>query len=284
MARIQQDTVQYFPHDTAASDGDTMTIIEANFGNDGYAFWFKLLEKLGRTPGHSIDCNNPIKMDLLSAKSHITTNKAITILEMLSQLGAIDKELWQNKVIWSQHFVDNVQDVYTNRKRTAPSKPVITSSNPITNSSNSKNTLDEKITTSKSTQSRVNETILNETKGKEEGITAATLKDIFYSFKEDAKYDAIDFENEYQKFCDYYGNKKLTHGKANCHNWLDKALEYRANSPGNNGHKTHTAQTGGDPDKFTNPESKWGAVVAQRTADAMAARESTKVKGVVIHE
>ena len=55
MARTQQDTVQYFPHDTGASDGDTLTILEANFGNDGYAFWFKLLEKLGRAPGHSID-------------------------------------------------------------------------------------------------------------------------------------------------------------------------------------------------------------------------------------
>jgi len=166
MARIQQDTVQYFPHDIAASDGDTMTIIEANFGNDGYAFWFKLLEKLGRTPGHYIDCNNTVKMDLLSAKSHITTSNAITILEMLCQLGAIDKELWQNRVIWSQHFVDNVQDVYTNRKRTAPAKPVITSSNPITNSSNSTDTHDEKITTSKSTQSKVKESKTNKSKGK----------------------------------------------------------------------------------------------------------------------
>jgi len=161
MARTQQDTVQYFPHDTGASDGDTLTILEANFGNDGYAFWFKLLEKLGNTPGHSLDCSNTVRMGLLAAKSHITTEKAITIVDMLCQLQAIDPELWKNKVIWCQHFVDNIQIVYTNRKRTAPAKPVITSSNPITNSSNSNDTPKKKITTSKSTHSRVEKSIRN---------------------------------------------------------------------------------------------------------------------------
>ena len=39
MARPQKQTVKYFPHDTDASDGKTLTIIQAKYGNDGYAFW-----------------------------------------------------------------------------------------------------------------------------------------------------------------------------------------------------------------------------------------------------
>jgi hypothetical protein len=136
MARTAQNTVKYFPHDCDASEKDTLTIIEATFGNDGYAFWFKLLERLGKSTGHYIDCREEIKIELLSAKAHITSEKARDILDMLAILGAIDSELWTQNVIWCQHFVDNVALAYSNRRREPPSKPFFTRSNPITTSNN----------------------------------------------------------------------------------------------------------------------------------------------------
>ncbi len=57
MARLQKDVVNYFPHDANACAGDTLTVLQSRFGNDGYAFWFKLLEKLSSTDGHCIDCS-----------------------------------------------------------------------------------------------------------------------------------------------------------------------------------------------------------------------------------
>ena len=47
MARPAKLTVDYFPH--IINQGKTIFIIENNYGNDGYAFWFKLLELLGAT-------------------------------------------------------------------------------------------------------------------------------------------------------------------------------------------------------------------------------------------
>lgn len=45
MARPKKQTVDYFPH--FVKGGRTIFILENKFGNDGYAFWFKLLEILG---------------------------------------------------------------------------------------------------------------------------------------------------------------------------------------------------------------------------------------------
>jgi hypothetical protein len=56
---------------------------------------------------------------------------------------------------------------------------------------------------------------------------AVPLKDLFFSFKDDHRYDGIDFENEFKKFCEYWieGKRKLNNRKLAAHNWLDKCLE-----------------------------------------------------------
>lgn len=125
MARPRKETVDYFPHDADASNGDTLTIIEGQFGNDGYAFWFKLLERISSTENHVIDCRNPVKWQLLLAKTHVTEEKGEAILKTLSTLEAIDRDLWENdRVIWCQKLVDRVSDAYRNRKSEIPQKPV----------------------------------------------------------------------------------------------------------------------------------------------------------------
>jgi len=146
--RRQKNTVSYFPHDADASDGDTMTIIEGLFGNDGYALWFKLLEKLARTENHYIDINQNNKWQLFCIKAHITPEKAITIVDKLAQLEAIDAKLWETGVIWSDNLLKNITIVYKNRKRELPQKPITTSSKEIT-------THGKGITTGGSTHSRV---------------------------------------------------------------------------------------------------------------------------------
>ncbi len=131
MTRITRDTVEYFPHFADASNGDTLLILQEKFGNDGYSFWFRLLEKLASTDGHWIDCRDQVKLELLYAKAHIPAEKGIILLNNLGELGAIDKELWEQKVIWCQKFVDNLEAVYKDRRRNPPEKPLIPSNKPI---------------------------------------------------------------------------------------------------------------------------------------------------------
>ena len=124
MARPHKQIVDYFPHDTDASEGKTLTIIQNKFGNDGYAFWYKLLQLLGKSPGHYFDFNEPEDWEFLLAKTHINdTEKARDILKTLSILKAIDSELYEHGVIWCQKFVNGISEAYKRTVDGIPQRP-----------------------------------------------------------------------------------------------------------------------------------------------------------------
>ena len=110
MARPIKKTVDLFPH--ATQTGKTVAILEAYWGNDGYAFWFKVLELLGGSAGFFYHCNKPENWEYLLAKTRVTEKTAVAILDKLAELDAIDAELWENGIIWSDHFVDNLAPVF----------------------------------------------------------------------------------------------------------------------------------------------------------------------------
>lgn len=120
MARPRKSVVDYFPH--SVNHGKTMAILEQRWGNDGYAFWFKLLEHLGRTERHHIHWNHDIDRNYFCALARVDIDTANEILNLLSDLGGIDSELWKNGIIYSQNFVDGVEDAYKKRKQEVPSK------------------------------------------------------------------------------------------------------------------------------------------------------------------
>lgn len=121
MTRPNKQTVDYFPHN--CNHGRTMFILEQKYGNDGYAFWFKLLELLGSTDGHFLDLNDGVTKEFLVAKTKINAVLCDEILSLLASIDAIDKELWENSIIWSQNLVNNISSVYKKRQAGTPTKP-----------------------------------------------------------------------------------------------------------------------------------------------------------------
>lgn len=114
MARPKRNNVDYFPH--YISDGKKMFVIEAKYGNDGYAVWFKILETLAKTDNHFINCNDESNLMFLAARCRVTEDRLIEIINSIVKLGEIDDILWnQCKVIWSDKFIDSIQDAYTRR-------------------------------------------------------------------------------------------------------------------------------------------------------------------------
>ena len=67
MGRPAKQTVDYFPHYANASSRKTVEIMEVEFGAAGYAFWFKLLELLCRSPGHYYTFPNEEELMALAA-------------------------------------------------------------------------------------------------------------------------------------------------------------------------------------------------------------------------
>lgn len=124
MTRPRKQTVDYFPHQ--CNHGQTMFIIEQKYGNDGYAFWFKLLELLGSSPGHFLDLKREETWEYMKAKSRLDDEKCREILDMLAKLNAIDPELWREEnIVWSDNFVSNISDAYRKRTNEIAQKPDI---------------------------------------------------------------------------------------------------------------------------------------------------------------
>ena len=159
MARPQKRTVDYFPHDAKASEGDTLTILQSRFGNDGYSFWFKLLEKISSSENHVINCRNPIKWQLLLAKTSVNEEQGLAIMDLLCELEAIDAQLWrESKIIWCQKLVDNITDVYKNRDRPVPERPIPTTNNLVS-------VKKTPVSSADNPQTKLKETKLKETNG-----------------------------------------------------------------------------------------------------------------------
>ena len=120
MSRPKKAKVDYFPH--MVNHGKTIYAIESKYGNDGYAVWFKLLELLGNTEGHYINCNDKAAWMYLYSYVRLDEDKCMEIISQLSILGAIDKELWKKGIIWSENFINGLSDLYSRRKVKLPSK------------------------------------------------------------------------------------------------------------------------------------------------------------------
>jgi hypothetical protein len=111
--RKDKNTVDYFPH--YVNHGKTLFILENKFKSDGYMVWFKLLEILGKSDNHFIDCRNITDMEYLRAKMPLIQSELENILNLLAELDAIHHELWENRIIWSGNFVKQIEDVYKRR-------------------------------------------------------------------------------------------------------------------------------------------------------------------------
>ncbi|MBQ3551652.1 MAG: DUF4373 domain-containing protein [Clostridia bacterium] len=122
MGRLKKQTAEYFPH--FVGDSRTKFVLENTWGNDGYAFWFKLLELLCRSDGHYYDCSRPADKVYLTAIAKVEEETADAMLELLASMEKIDSELWnERKIIWCQHLVDNLAGMYAKRTTAIPSRP-----------------------------------------------------------------------------------------------------------------------------------------------------------------
>jgi hypothetical protein len=134
MARVISNTVDFFPH--FAKVGQTIFILKNRWGNDGYAFWFQLLELLCKQEGHSYDCRSEASWQYLMGYCSTGPETTVEILDMLAKLQNIDPDLWAERVIWCPALVENLASVYKNRRRNLPQKPQTTGNKPITTGNN----------------------------------------------------------------------------------------------------------------------------------------------------
>lgn len=155
MARKKKNTVDYFPH--LIQEGKAMFIIESKYKNDGYATWFKILERLAKSENHYIDLSSNKELMYLASKCNISEDLLKSIINDLVDLDKFDKDLWEQNIIWSQDFVDNISDLYKRRDSEIPTKELICQHLSIKYKHNG-------LDVGKSTYSKVKDSIVKETK------------------------------------------------------------------------------------------------------------------------
>jgi len=124
MGRPRKQTVDQFLHDV--HHGKTIRILEKKWQNDGYAFWFKLLENLCNAPGHYLcfDKDHEDEWQFFIDDALVDEGTGGSILGLLSKMETIDEELWtKNRIVWSQNLVDRIAPVYKKRSEQVPERP-----------------------------------------------------------------------------------------------------------------------------------------------------------------
>ena len=120
MARPQKNIVEYFSH--YVTPGKELQLLTDKFGNDGYAFYFRLRELLGRTPNHSYSVEDEIDWLFFVKQMGLDEDRTSDIIQYSVKIRDLDKESWEDKRLWSQNFVDELVPVYEKRTSDLPDK------------------------------------------------------------------------------------------------------------------------------------------------------------------
>jgi hypothetical protein len=232
MARPPRHNVDYFPH--YISDGKKMFVIEAKFGNDGYAVWFKILETLAKTDNHFINCNDESNLMFLAAKCRITEDRLVEIINAIVKLGELDSILWnQCNIIWSDKFIESVQDAYSKRSNDCISKMQLltmlrglgvqyTDLNEVNSPVNPQNSPVKP-------QSKVKYSIVEESKGEESKTpTLEEVKDCVSSiiFEKGISHDKFPIDELSEKFWNNYETKGWQINGQQMVKWKPKAVDW----------------------------------------------------------
>lgn len=117
MARPTKLYLDYFSHDTDAVNDEKIELFRSMYGNDGYAFYFIILERVYKTEGAMIDLSKNIFVVGLSKKLLISVDKFNEMLETAFELDMFDKVIYENeKMLTSKGIQKRYEEIMNQRK------------------------------------------------------------------------------------------------------------------------------------------------------------------------
>lgn len=118
MARPIKNGMDYFPHDTDASSDEKLEALRSLYKNDGYAFYFILLERIYRSENGELSIENEAVFKLLLRRIGVSHTKFTKMLQTSFELNLFNKEKFENeKVITSNGIKRRASSIETERER-----------------------------------------------------------------------------------------------------------------------------------------------------------------------
>ena len=116
MARPPKDGMDYFPHDTDASNDEKVEALRVLYGNDGYAFYFILLERIYRTNEAELDVSDAETIQILARKVAVTAEKFLQILETALKWKCFDRKDYEERGVLTSNGIKKRASVVVEKR------------------------------------------------------------------------------------------------------------------------------------------------------------------------
>lgn len=122
MARPQKDGMDYFPHDNDAVNDEKIEALRVLYGNDGYAFYFILLERIYRTAEFELDISDTETIQILCRKVGVSEEQFNKMLETALKRKCFDLETYEQRGVLTSHGIKKRASVVIGNRETMRSK------------------------------------------------------------------------------------------------------------------------------------------------------------------
>jgi len=122
MARPQKDGMDYFPHDSDAVNDEKIEALRVLYGNDGYAFYFILLERIYRTAEFELDISDAETIQILCRKVAVTQEQFNRMLETALKRKCFDRDAYEQRGVLTSSGIRKRASVVIEKRETMRSK------------------------------------------------------------------------------------------------------------------------------------------------------------------
>lgn len=130
MGRPQKLTLDFYIHDAHASDDRKVKRLERKFKNDGYATFFKVLERLCREKGMKLSLADLEDAEILAEECNLRDcHHLFAIIQFCTEIGLLNKQLWESERLvfsdsFQQRYIDRLEQRKSDAKRKRRSREV----------------------------------------------------------------------------------------------------------------------------------------------------------------
>lgn len=118
MARPKKKGLDYFPHDVHASSDEKIEAMRQLYGNDGYAFYFIILEQIYKQENCKLSLADKIFRTILRKKIVLENDLFEEMISTACKIGLFDSVEWKkSQVLTSKRVKDTARGVFKERKR-----------------------------------------------------------------------------------------------------------------------------------------------------------------------
>ncbi len=207
MARPQKEGMDYFPHDNDAANDEKIEALRALYGNDGYAFYFILLERIYRTAEFELDVSDAETLQILSRKVGVTEEKFNNMLMFALKQKCFDREAYEIRGVLTSPGIKKRASIVVEKRENMRSK--------YKKVSDAETTQETKVETTQVKESKVKESKVKESKVKESKVKNLKTEVVKILFGEKVNLS----EAEYTKLIVQYGEESVKQMISILDNW-----------------------------------------------------------------